>query len=104
MEKVMALLDRVEEGAEIADIHIGTSAQQGDPSIEYSGVAHSVGLVGTEGRINLGLEVRFLDRDVVRKIVSRIVGRANDVDAGFGQNATNGKFGRVEFGIGGLPD
>ena len=104
MEKVVAILERSEKRGEVADVDIGASAELVDPSVETNRIVYPKRFVWAEGRVNLGLELGFLDRDMMREIVDRVIGRADHVDAVLRQDAVGRHLWRAQLGVGSFPD
>ena len=86
----MALFQGFEQVVEAGDGHARGGPEFGAIGVEGGGVADGVGFVGTEGRVDSGLQSGCGDPFVNFEGVRGVVGRAGDRDFLGIQNLVNG--------------
>lgn len=104
MEKRVAAVQRVEQGVERVDLHLGPRGERLAPRVEHGGRGDGHELIGAVGGIDLCLEIGRRDGDVVFQRVGGVVGRAHDRHAIGGEDTAGRESRGRQFRVGQFPD
>ena len=91
VEEIAPTFDRFEQGFDIANLGFGALSELRHPCVEIAGVVDGERFIRPESGQDFRGDPRFPQRDMVREIIGRIIGRANVRDAKLLQNLVRGK-------------
>ena len=97
MEKIVALFQRADEGAETVDVHVRGGGKLFDPRVEAGGLIDRQRLVRPERRQHFRRMAWLGEGAVMFQAVHRIVRGADDLDLEFFQDALRGQRRRGEL-------
>src|SRR5438132_2512778 len=104
VEKIMALLQGIQQGRERIDVHITGFLKKRDPRIELNGFVHLQGPVRTKGRINAETLLTAINASMVGEVIAGVVGGTYHTDAKLSQNPLCAERTIREQGIRLIPD